>query len=86
MGFVLNSKLLIIAGALDGASGFILSMNMSKAMNRSFSNVLFARSDRSKLRCRRGRSKTRAQRDRGRSRGNSFCGNKVVIVPGYGMA
>src|SRR6202041_3881025 len=41
MGFVLDSKLLIIAGALDVATGFILSVNMSKAMNRSFTNVLF---------------------------------------------
>src|SRR5258705_2633271 len=42
MGFVLNSKLLLIAGALDGSSGFILSVIMSKPINLSFTTVLFA--------------------------------------------
>ena len=41
LGFVLNNKLLIVAGSLDGSSGFVLALIMSQAMNRSFTNVLF---------------------------------------------
>jgi NAD(P) transhydrogenase subunit beta len=40
-GFVIGNNVLIVAGALDGASGFLLSILMSRAMNRSFANILF---------------------------------------------
>jgi NAD(P) transhydrogenase subunit beta len=40
-GFALGSQILIISGALDGSSGMLLSILMSKAMNRSFTNILF---------------------------------------------
>jgi len=40
-GFALDNNILIICGALDGGSGFVLAILMSRAMNRSFTNVLF---------------------------------------------
>ena len=59
MGFVLDSKLLIVAGALDGSSGLILSVIMSKAMNRSFTNVLFGAFGQAQAAAVRGRKLTR---------------------------
>ena len=87
MGFVLDSKLLIIAGALDGASGFILSVNMSKAMNRSFSNVLFGafgQEQVSSVGAREARPVKSATAEEAAA--ILAAANKVVIVPGYGMA
>ena len=87
MGFVLNSKLLIIAGALDGSSGFILSVIMSKAMNRSFANVLFGAfgqvqsSAAADTEAKTVRSATAEE-----AAGILAAANKVIIVPGYGMA
>jgi NAD(P) transhydrogenase subunit beta len=87
MGFVLDSKLLIIAGALDGASGFILSVNMSKAMNRSFSNVLFGAFGQEQTAAA-GEQKARPVRSATPEEAAAIlaAANKVVIVPGYGMA
>jgi len=87
MGFVLGSKLLIVAGALDGASGFILSVNMSKAMNRSFTNVLFGAFGQEQVAVA-GTKEARPVRSASpeEAAGILAAASKVVIVPGYGMA
>jgi NAD(P) transhydrogenase subunit beta len=89
MGFVLNNKIQIITGSLDGTSGFLLSLLMCRAMNRSAWNVLFgafgkieqtptgptAGAEKSVLRIM--PDEVPALLDSSRS---------VIIVPGYGMA
>jgi len=87
MGFVLNSKLLIVAGSLDGASGFILSVNMSKAMNRSFTNVLFGAFGQVQPAAA-GAVEQRSVRSATPEEAAAIlsAANKVAIVPGYGMA
>jgi H+-translocating NAD(P) transhydrogenase subunit beta len=87
MGFVLDNKLLIVAGALDGASGFILSVNMSKAMNRSFTNVLFGAFGQEQTAVA-GKEEAKPVRSATAEESAAIlaAANKVVIVPGYGMA
>jgi NAD(P) transhydrogenase subunit beta len=87
MGFVLNNKLLIIAGALDGSSGLILSIIMSKAMNRSFTNVLFGAFGQVQVAAG-GEKEQRTARSATAEEAAAIlsAANKVVIVPGYGMA
>jgi H+-translocating NAD(P) transhydrogenase subunit beta len=85
-GFVLGNNVLIIAGTLDGFSGFILSVLMCKAMNRSITNVLFGGF---------GAAIAEASADTGGvMREISFddaamqlaFATRVVFVPGYGLA
>jgi NAD(P) transhydrogenase subunit beta len=86
MGFVLDNKLLIVAGALNGAAGLILSIIMCRAMNRSFVNVLFGAF---------GQLQTTAQQAADRPVRSATAeeaaaildsAQSVIIVPGYGMA
>jgi NAD(P) transhydrogenase subunit beta len=86
MGFALENKVLITAGALDGSSGLILSVIMCRAMNRSFTNVLFGAFGQVQA----GSAATEAKsvksgtpRDAADLLENAA---RVVIVPGYGMA
>lgn len=87
MGFVLDNKLLIIAGALDGSSGFILSVIMSKAMNRSFANVVFGAFGQVQVAAAAGtEAKTARSATAEEAAAILSAANKVIIVPGYGMA
>ncbi|HEX6975033.1 MAG TPA: NAD(P)(+) transhydrogenase (Re/Si-specific) subunit beta, partial [Vicinamibacterales bacterium] len=86
MGFVLENKVLITAGALDGASGFILSVIMCKAMNRSFTNVLFGAFG--QVQAAQSAAEARAVKSGSPADAADLLSNAstVVIVPGYGMA
>jgi NAD(P) transhydrogenase subunit beta len=87
LGFVLNSKVLVVAGALDGASGFILSVIMCKAMNRSFTNVLFGAFGQVQVSAGKvAEERTVRSASPEEAAGILAAANKVVIVPGYGMA
>jgi len=87
MGFVLDNKLLIVAGALDGSSGLILSIIMCKAMNRSFTNVLFGAFGQASTK---SDAAGEAQQYKSESTEDAAVmlseAQLVVIVPGYGMA
>jgi NAD(P) transhydrogenase subunit beta len=86
-GFVLGNNVLIIAGTLDGFSGFILSILMCRAMNRSITNVLFGAFGSAA-------TSTQSGEQQGVMREVSMddiavqmaYAKQVVFVPGYGMA
>jgi len=86
MGFVLQNKLLIIAGALDGSSGLILSIIMCRAMNRSFTNVLFGAFGQVQASAVTGEAKTVKSATAQDCADIMTHADRVVIVPGYGMA
>ncbi|HLX44773.1 MAG TPA: NAD(P)(+) transhydrogenase (Re/Si-specific) subunit beta, partial [Bryobacteraceae bacterium] len=87
MGFALENRLLIIAGAVNASSGFILSVIMCNAMNRSFANVLFGAFGQVQATT---ATETHAKpvhsataEDAAQIIGSA---RKVIVVPGYGMA
>jgi NAD(P) transhydrogenase subunit beta len=86
MGFALDNKLLIVAGALDGSSGFILSVIMCRAMNRSFTNVLFGAFG--QLQTSAGKAEERPHRSASPEEAAEILGSarRVIVIPGYGMA
>jgi H+-translocating NAD(P) transhydrogenase subunit beta len=87
-GFALGNSILIICGALDGASGFLLSILMSKAMNRSFGNVLFgAFGGETAAAVVGGGSALPVRSVSAEDAAIQLAyAQRVIIVPGYGMA
>ena len=86
MGFVLGNKLLVTAGALDGSSGLILSIIMCRAMNRSFTNVLFgAFGTVQKVKAGVEQKAWKQETVEGAAQLLEQA-RLVVVVPGYGMA
>jgi len=85
-GFAIGNTVLIICGALDGASGFLLSVLMSKAMNRSFGNVIFGAfgaAPESAGELVTGEMKEISVEDAALQLAYA---QKVIVVPGYGLA
>jgi NAD(P) transhydrogenase subunit beta len=87
-GFALGNSILIICGALDGASGFLLSILMSKAMNRSFANVLFGAFGGDTAAAAVGGGSALPVRSVSAEDAaiQLAYAQRVIIVPGYGMA
>jgi H+-translocating NAD(P) transhydrogenase subunit beta len=86
-GFVLSNNVLIIAGTLDGFSGFILSILMCRAMNRSITNVLFGAFG-SAATAQAGTDHQGSMREVGLEdiATQLAYASKVIFVPGYGLA
>jgi H+-translocating NAD(P) transhydrogenase subunit beta len=86
MGFAMDNKLLIIAGALDGSSGLILSIIMCKAMNRSFTNVLFGGFGQLQVKAGHGEQKPVRSATPEEAAAILESSRLVLVVPGYGLA
>jgi len=86
MGFALDNKLLIIAGALDGSSGLILAIIMCRAMNRSFSNVLFGAFGQVQASAAKAEERTVRSASAEEAAEMLDSARLVIVVPGYGLA
>jgi H+-translocating NAD(P) transhydrogenase subunit beta len=85
-GFAIGNTILIVCGALDGVSGFILALLMSKAMNRSFTNVLFGAFGAPVAASGKGITGSQKPISVEDAAGQLAYASRVVVIPGYGMA